>query len=155
MERIVSPIHYSYLNELVGHLSGLSHLRATQLFTDELSKIQLTPKQAVALEFIAHNPTDSQKQIAAHIGTTPTVMVGVLDVLTERGLVERVRSEADRRRHTVRLTENGKAIRLNIEQAAFAVEKHLMAESELTPAEWEQLIHLMQKLTNRENQANG
>lgn len=143
-------IHYSYLTSLIGHMSGLSHLRATQLFTEELSGLELTPKQVIALEFIANNPTVSQKEIAAHIGTTPTVMVGVLDALAKRGLVERVRSAEDRRRHSVAVTSAGHAILPKIETAAKAVETRLLAESNLTQAEWDQLIKLMQKLTNRE-----
>ena len=66
---------YGYLPTLVGHMAGLTHLRATQLFTEALSDLELTPKQAIALEFIANNPTISQREIAQHIGTTPTVLV--------------------------------------------------------------------------------
>ena len=147
----MSSINYSYLTGLVGHLTGLAHLRATQLCTEELAELGLTPKQFVALEFIANNPSESQKEIAAHIGTTPTVMVGVLDVLTERGLVERVKSEVDRRRHSVVLTAEGQAIRHKVEAAAEAVEARLQKESGMSDEEWEMLIHLMQILTQRED----
>ena len=115
-------INYSYLPQLIGHLTGLTHLRAIQLCTDELEDVDLTPKQFVALEFIAKNPDISQKQIASHIGTTPTVLVNILDVLTERGLVERIKSRIDRRRHSVALTQAGKAMLPQIKTAAFAVE---------------------------------
>ena len=142
-------IDYSYLTRMVGHLAGLAHLRATQLCTEALSELELTPKQFVALEFIANNPHISQKQIAEHIGTTPTVLVNVLDVLTDRGLVQRVRSQVDRRRHTVQVTAAGEALRGRIATAAHTVEEQLQAESGLDPAEWEQLIQLMQKLTKR------
>ena len=81
-------------------------------------------------------------------------MVGVLDVLADRGLVERVRSNEDRRRHTVALTAEGEAMRIKIKQAAHEVEDRLFAESEMTHAEWEMLINLMQKLTQREDE-NG
>ena len=141
---------YSYLPRLNGHLMGLAHLRATQLFTEQLSPLQLTPKQAIALEFIANNPTISQREIAEHIGTTPTVLVGVLDALTKLGLVQRIRSEVDRRRHSVRTTAEGENIRPEIAQAAQAVEAQLQAESELSAEEWQTLNKLMQKLTQRE-----
>lgn len=147
----LSPtVNYSYLTGLIGHMSGLSHLRATQLFTEELSGLELTPKQVIALEFIANNRTVSQKEIAAHIGTTPTVMVGILDALSKRGLVERVRSAEDRRRHTVAVTTAGHKTLPKIETAAKAVESRLLAESNLTATEWDQLVLLMQKLTDRE-----
>ena len=56
-----SIIDYSYLTQLVGHLSGLAHLRATQLCSAELAELELTPKQFVALEFISKNQTITQK----------------------------------------------------------------------------------------------
>lgn len=150
MEATNTPaINYSYLPSLMGHLAGLAHLRATQLCTEELATLALTPKQFVTLEFIAHNTTVSQREIADHVGTTPTVLVGVLDALTERGFVQRVRSSTDRRRHSVALTEQGEAIRPKIKAAAHAVEQRLQAESGLDSAEWQTLIHLMQKLTHR------
>lgn len=155
MELIPVSTNYSYLSQLIGHMSGLAHLRATQLFTDELSKLDLTPKQVIALEFISNNPTITQKEIARHIGTTPTVMVGVLDTLTERGFVERLRSAEDRRRHSVVVTNAGQAILPKIKKAAKAVETQLLTESSLTKKEWESLVHLMQKLTNREVPADG
>ena len=114
-------LNYSYLPKLVGHLSGLAHLRATQLCAEELADLNLTPKQFVALEFIANNPTITQREIAAHVGTTPTVLVGVLDTLTERGLVQRVRSTIDRRRHSVKLTAQGEQLREQIATAAHQV----------------------------------
>lgn len=144
-----TAVNYSYLTDLIGHLAGLTHLRATQLCTAELADIGLTPKQFVALEFIANNPNISQKEIAEHIGTTPTVLVNVLDVMTERGLLMRVRSLEDRRRHSVVLTEKGEAMRVQIRDAAYAVEDQLQLESGLDSEEWQQLQGLMQKLAQR------
>ena len=144
-----TAVNYSYLTDLIGHLAGLTHLRATQLCTAELANIGLTPKQFVALEFIANNPNISQKEIATHIGTTPTVLVNVLDVMTERGLLMRVRSLTDRRRHSVVLTEKGEALRGRVRKAAYAVEDQLQLEGGLDAAEWQQLQRLMQKLAQR------
>ncbi|MEM7117434.1 MAG: MarR family transcriptional regulator [Chloroflexota bacterium] len=144
-----TAVNYSYLTDLIGHLAGLTHLRATQLCTVELADIGLTPKQFVALEFIANNPNISQKEIAEHIGTTPTVLVNVLDVMTERDLLMRVRSLEDRRRHSVVLTEKGEALRKRVRVAAYAVEDQLQLESGLDAQEWHQLQKLMQKLAQR------
>lgn len=145
-----TAVNYSYLTDLIGHLAGLTHLRATQLCTAELASIGLTPKQFVALEFIANNPTISQKEIAKHIGTTPTVLVNILDVMTERGLLMRVRSMQDRRRHSVVLTEKGEALRARVRRSAYSVEAQLKHEGGLNDSEWQTLQKLMQKLARRE-----
>lgn len=114
-----------------------------------MEEVALTPKQSVALEFVASNSDVSQREIAAHIGTTPTVLVGLLDVLSKRGFVQRVQSTKDRRRHSVELTAAGEEIRPNVRTAFHNVEMRLQAESGLDSAEWETLIKLMQKLTHR------
>ena len=143
-------INYTFLPLLVGHLAGLTHLRATQCFSEALAPFNLTPKQAIALEFIANNPTISQRAIAEHIGTTPTVMVGILDTLTQLGLVQRVRSTEDRRRHSVHATDAGVEMCAQVGEAAWKVEATLREESGMSSAEWETLTHLMQKLAHRD-----
>jgi DNA-binding MarR family transcriptional regulator len=102
-----------------------------------------------AIEFIFHNPGVSQNKIAKHIGTVPTVMVGILDVLTARGFVERVQSKTDRRYWHVRVTKQGKNILAELKRLMFAVEKVLQTESGLNQKDWNTLQKLLQKLTNR------
>ena len=143
-------VNYSYLPQLVGHLVGLVHLRATQLHTELLASLALTPKQFVALEFIANNPHISQKEIAGHIGTTPAVMVNILDALTERGFVERLRSTQDRRCHHIRLTTEGAAILDRLQQVAFEAEESFAAETELTVEERDTFLRTLQKITCRQ-----
>ena len=141
--------NYSYLPELVGHLVGLAHLRAKELWLEQQSSLKLTPKQVVALEFISHNPGVSQNIIAKHIGTAPTVMVGILDVLTVRGFVERLQSETDRRHWHVRVTKQGKKILAELKRLMFEVEKVLQTESGLNQKDWNTLQKLLRKLTSR------
>lgn len=143
-------INYSYLPNLVGHLLGLAHLRVTQLCTEVMEPLQLTPKQFVALEFISNNPCVSQKDIAEHIGTAPPVMVGILDALGERGLTQRVRAKHDRRKQYVRLTSAGKDSLAEIRRLAFDVEMQYAEETGLTKSERETILKILRKMTNRQ-----
>lgn len=142
-------INYSYLPNLVGHLLSLAYLRMTQLCTEVMEPLQLTPKQFVALEFISNNPCTSQKKIAEHIGTAPTVMVGILDSLSERGLAHRIRARNDRRKHYVQLTPAGEDSLVEIRRLAFEVEKLYAEETGLTESEWETILMILRKMTNR------
>lgn len=144
-------IDYSYLPDLVGHLLGLAHLRVTQLCTEVMEPLQLTPKQFVALEFISNNPCISQKDIAEHIGTAPAVMVGILDTLGQRGFVRRVRAKNDRRKHYVQLTPEGEESLEEIRRLAIEVEELYAEETGLTESERKTVLAILRKMTNRQS----
>lgn len=148
-------IDYSYLPDLVGHLLGLAHLRVTQLCTEVMEPLELTPKQFVALEFISKNPCISQKHIAEHIGTAPAVMVGILDTLGERGLTRRVRAKHDRRKQYVQLTPAGKDSLAEVRRLAFEVEEIYAEETGLTESERETILTILRKMTNRKSAKVG
>lgn len=142
-------IDYSYLPELVGHLLGLAHVEITQLCTEVMEPLQMTPKQFVAMEFISKNPCISQKNIAENIGTAPAVMVGILDYLSERKLLKRVRSPHDRREYYVQLTPKGMDMLEDIRRMAFEVEDLYQEKTGLTDEERETILPILRKITNR------
>lgn len=143
------PIDYSYLPELVGHLFGLAHVAITQLCTEVMEPLQLTPKQFVALEFISKNPCISQKNIAENIGTAPAVMVGILDYLSKRGLLKRKRSPYDRREFYVQLTPAGMEMLEEIRRMAFEVEDLYRQRTGMTDEERATILSILRKITNR------
>jgi DNA-binding MarR family transcriptional regulator len=148
-ENNAQNIDYSYLSELVGHLLGLAHVRVTQLCTEVISPLDLTPKQIVTLEFVSNNPEIPQKDIAHHVGTSPPMMVDILNKLGKRKLVRRVRSRDDRRCQFVRMTEQGAALLDDIKHKAFEVEDLFAAETGLTQEEYQTLLKLLKKAANR------
>ena len=143
------PIDFSYLPELIGHLLGLAHVAITQLCTEVMEPLQLTPKQFVAMEFISKNPCISQKNIAENIGTAPAVMVGILDYLSERGLLKRKRSPHDRREYFVQLTPKGLDMLDDIRRMAFEVEDLYQERTGMTDEEREIILPILRKITNR------
>lgn len=142
-------IDYSYLPELVGHLLGLAHVAITQLCTEVMEPLRLTPKQFVAMEFISKNPCISQKNIAENIGTAPAVMVGILDELSKRGLLKRKRSPHDRREYYVQLTPKGLSLLAKIRRMAFEVEDLYQEKTGMTDKERATLLPILRKITNR------
>ena len=143
------PIDYSYLPDLVGHLLGLAHVAITQLCTEVMEPLQLTPKQFVAMEFISKNPCISQKNIAENIGTAPAVMVGILDYLSKRGLLKRKRSPHDRREFYVQLTPKGMDMLEEIRRMAFEVEDLYQQRTGMTDEERAIILPILRKITNR------
>lgn len=59
------------------------------------------------LALIAGNPGSSQTALAQRAGLNKSALVGIVEQLEQRGLVDRGRAEADRRRYQISVTEEG------------------------------------------------
>jgi DNA-binding MarR family transcriptional regulator len=86
----------------------------------------------------------SQRELGQAIGVDPRNLVGVIDELEERGLVDREAQPGDRRRHSVRLTTSGKAKLAELRRKGEAAERDLLGA--LDARERSQLHRLLLKL---------
>jgi DNA-binding MarR family transcriptional regulator len=76
-------------------------------------------------------------------------MVGILDSLSERGLLKRKRSPHDRREYYVQLTPKGIDMLEAIRRMAFQVEDLYQEKTGLTDEERKTILPILQKITNR------
>ena len=67
----------------------------------------LRPRHLIALRLLHERGPMPQHGLGAALSLDPSNVVGLLNELEERGLVERRRDPADRRRHIVSLSANG------------------------------------------------
>ncbi|MBV8913205.1 MAG: MarR family transcriptional regulator [Acetobacteraceae bacterium] len=74
-----------------------------------LAAAGLTPTQFGVLEAILHIGPLSQRELCLKVLTSPGNMTDVIDKLEARGLVHRIRQQADRRAVQVELTTAGRA----------------------------------------------
>jgi len=75
---------------------------------DALAEMGLSGRQYMLLAVLSSDEPPSQLELAGLCGLLPAQVVPVLDKLEERGLVARTRSETDRRRYVVSLTDKGR-----------------------------------------------
>ncbi|MFF8917264.1 MarR family winged helix-turn-helix transcriptional regulator [Streptomyces sp. NPDC015032] len=85
-----------------------------------------------------------QRELASRLGIDRSDLVKILDDLAVAGLVDRARDIADRRRVTVTPTQAGRAMLMELQGEALAVQKQLLAP--LSRSERAQLAALLRRV---------
>lgn len=108
-----SPRPAIALDALDSHLGYFVRRLQVWIFHDfirALAPIQLSPAQFSVLVIVNANRGLSQAELAAALGVERARLVRLLDRLQSRGLVARLRSPDDGRRHELQLTPQGQAV---------------------------------------------
>ena len=101
-------------------LSQIGHHAAAR-FAERLAPLGLQPRHFGLLTQLAAGDGQTQQQLADTMGIHRNAMVGLVDDLEDRGLVQRRRHPADRRAYALHLTP---AARDLLGQAQHAADEH-------------------------------
>jgi DNA-binding MarR family transcriptional regulator len=107
---------------LLARLGAESRRRWARMLADH----GLTPHHFGMLMTLDHLGVAHQRRLSELVGVDPRNAVPVLDLLHQRGLIERTDDPADRRRRAVRLTPAGQRLLNELRQAADAVEGDML-----------------------------
>jgi DNA-binding MarR family transcriptional regulator len=132
------------LDDLLGY-----HLRRAQSavfaeFMQSMSSDQVTPGQFGVLVLINENAGLNQSALAKALGIERSTMVGVIDVLEKRDLVERRKSKTDKRAHALTLTVTGKQVLKSVKPKVRQHENRVA--DDLSAEETETLMGLLKRV---------
>ena len=98
--------------DMAGHLIRRLHQLSTQVFVQrtQAAGFDLTPVQFAALDAIHAHPGTDQARVAELIAYDRATIGGVIERLEQKGWVDRVVSERDRRARVLSLTAEGERI---------------------------------------------
>jgi DNA-binding MarR family transcriptional regulator len=124
-------------------ISQLGYVISTR-FRAILSPLGLEPRHFLVLRHVARAQGLSQHALGSALHIPPSRMVGLVDTLEQRGLVERRSNPRDRRARALFLTEEGGRILEEAWRIALGHERAVTAG--LTAEERDQLFALLRRL---------
>lgn len=141
-----SYLDQSCLDHLLGYQITRANIPSLRTFQRHIGEpFQLRPVEFTILALLAYNDAVTPKRLAQALAVSAPTVTMLLDRLAERGLLTRVRSEADRRAQIVRLTRKGRQLEIEARARSLTMEAELV--SPLSEAERAMLIELLRKIT--------
>jgi DNA-binding MarR family transcriptional regulator len=117
------------LDALDGHLGYFVRRLQIWVFQDfirTLASVDISPAQFSVLVVIGANRGLSQAELAATLGIERARLARLLDRLQARGLIQRLQSSDDGRRHALQLTAQGRPLLKRAKALAARHEQRLM-----------------------------
>ncbi|MDX6569627.1 MAG: hypothetical protein QOH15_2205 [Gaiellales bacterium] len=140
-QEIVAASSTHRSSALLSHLARLARVRAESA----LPPLGLRPRHLVALTVLRDHGGATQQALATTLQIDRTNLVGLLNELESAGLILRRRTDEDRRRHVVDLTDAGGEKLSEAECALAAAEDAVF--SALDAEQRETLYRLLQQAT--------
>jgi DNA-binding MarR family transcriptional regulator len=140
----VEKVDTSYLETLIGYNARRAALAVIADFVEKMAVYNLSPVDFSVMSVIVHNPGVTSRQLCAALNIVPPNLVGLIQVLEARGLIERQPHPHDGRAVGLHPTEQGIDLMKEAEATASELEKKVGGK--LTPNQTQTLVTLLQKI---------
>lgn len=121
------PAVHPALARHTGFLLSRMGMVAQRSFAARLETVELSARMWGALNVLDAEGEITQHQLGRCAGIDPSSMVGTIDELERRGLVERRRHPTDRRAHALHLTPRGRRTLSSARELARSAQEDLLA----------------------------
>ena len=140
----VDQVDTRYLQTLLGYNARRAALTIIEGFLERMADFGLRPVDFSVMSVIQHNPGVTSRQLCAALNLLPPNLVGLVQSLEARGLIERHPHPTDGRAMGLHPTAQGQNLMVQAEQAATDLE--IERSSRLTAAQRKTLLELLQKI---------
>jgi DNA-binding MarR family transcriptional regulator len=140
MAGVSTPSLFDHPACVMTHLSA--HVQ--EQLVDVLAPLGIHPRQFGLLDLLMEKDGLSQHQLAGPLNVHRNVMVGLVDELERRGLVERRRHPTDRRAHAVHVLPAGRELHTEAESLISGFETRLLGG--LEPEEARTFVTLLKRV---------
>lgn len=138
-------VDQSALQHLLGYHMAQADIPAKAAFYKYIGEpLKLRHVEFTILMLVKANPAVTQKQLSQTLAVTAANITILLDRLVEKGWIERVRSDADRRVQHIYLTAEGAALAEHSHQLSLSCEFEMLKH--LTEGERIMLLELLDKV---------
>lgn len=131
-------------NQLGGFLVASVGYATASGFSQAMAPFGLHPREFAVLRALGGGDGASQQDLSRALHVPGSRMVALIDALAQRGLLRRDPHPTDRRKHALRLTEDGHALLTQAQRAARDYDTALFAT--FTAAERAELDRLLLRL---------
>jgi DNA-binding MarR family transcriptional regulator len=132
------------LDDKPGHLIRRAHQLSLAIFEAKTGAYGVTASQPVVMTALFTKPGVDQATLAALVALDKVTVGHILTRLEKRGLVERSLSETDRRARVIMLSERGRRMLEEMQDAVRQSQASLLAA--LTPAQRKQFLEIMRRI---------
>ena len=140
----VEEVDTRFLETLLGYNARRAALAVIDVFVERMAPFQLKPVDFSVLSLVRHNPGITSRQLCSALGILPPNLVGMVNTLEKRALVERQPHPRDGRAMGLHLTSQGEKLMRDAEKTAAELEAEVAAR--LSAAELRTLIGLLKKV---------